>query len=427
MLKRLRLKDFKSFVDEEVTLAPLTLLVGANASGKSNFLDALQFLHATNFDLGMDEILNGEERAGPDAWPGIRGRAPEAARVGTSCFTLESTWLVPYPDETSDSWDFHPGGKRVDVTHSITCRTEPHPRLDAESLVKGDGELLFKTGAVSGNRIEVPWRPIDAPWRPTHPPRVENASSMLLDADRTLLWTILGSINPGSPQVPEQVAVYASGLATALRLISVLDIKPEAMRSYGRRGTTLGLDGSNVSGVLAHLCDEPEAKRGVVDWLAEFCAPEITDLDFVEIKELGDVMAMFVEKGGKRISVRSLSDGTLRFLGLLLALRTAEPGTVILLEEVDTGLHPTRIRLLLEYVETVTRTREIQVIATTHSPVILQWLSPEALRSSLVFGRIPEHEGTLVRRLGDLPHFDEVVRHKGIDELFTTGWMEMAL
>jgi len=38
MLERLRLTDFKSFVDEEAELAPLTLLVGANASGKSNFL-----------------------------------------------------------------------------------------------------------------------------------------------------------------------------------------------------------------------------------------------------------------------------------------------------------------------------------------------------------------------------------------------------
>jgi AAA15 family ATPase/GTPase len=41
MLKRIRLIDFKSFVDEEVEVAPLTLLVGANASGKSNFLESL--------------------------------------------------------------------------------------------------------------------------------------------------------------------------------------------------------------------------------------------------------------------------------------------------------------------------------------------------------------------------------------------------
>jgi len=70
---------------------------------------------------------------------------------------------------------------------------------------------------------------------------------------------------------------------------------------------------------------------------------------------------------------------------------------------------------------------QIQVIATTHSPVVLQWLGDEALRNAIVFGRIPEHEGTIMRRLGDLPYFNEVVEKAGIDELFTTGWLEMAL
>src|SRR5580692_4355524 len=53
MLERLRLTDFKSFVDEEAELSPLTLLVGANASGKSNFLDALRFLQQTAFDISF--------------------------------------------------------------------------------------------------------------------------------------------------------------------------------------------------------------------------------------------------------------------------------------------------------------------------------------------------------------------------------------
>jgi predicted ATPase len=179
--------------------------------------------------------------------------------------------------------------------------------------------------------------------------------------------------------------------------------------------------------VLADICQNIDEKSSIVDWLVELCAPEIEGLDFLEIKELGDVMVMFVEKGGKRISARSISEGTLHFLGLLLALQTTKPGSVILIEDIEAGLHPTRIRLLVEYLEMVTRERQIQVIATTHSPVVLQWLSDESLRNAIVFGRVPEHEGTIMRRLGDLPHFDEVVQRKEIGELFTTGWLEMAL
>jgi hypothetical protein len=365
MLKRIRLKDFKSFVDEEVEVAPLTLLVGANASGKSNFLDAIRFLQGISFDLSLSEVLNGEPRSRPDAWPGLRGRAEEAARLGTEAFTLETTWPVPDSEE---------------ICHRITCRTSPHLEIEREDFLKPEERLL----GLSRLRISNPF-----------------------DIDK--FYSELDK------------------LYSPFRRLQFLRIDPSSMRGYGRRDELLGEDGRNISGVLAHLCEDTEEKHSFIAWLTELCAPEIENIDFPGVKELGDVMAVFVEKGGKRISARSVSDGTLHFLGTLLALRTAEPGSVILIEEIESGLHPTRIRLLVEYLEAVTRERQIQVIATTHSPVVLQWLSDESLRNTIVFGRVPDHEGTIMRRLGDLPHFNEVVERAGIEEMFTTGWLEMAL
>jgi predicted ATPase len=373
MLKRIRLKDFKSFVDEEVEVAPLTLLVGANSSGKSNFLDALRFLQGISFNLTLSEVLNGEARFRPDAWPGIRGRAEEAARLGTEAFTLETTWPVP---------------EGLDVQHQITCRTSLPVMIEEEIFREAGADLIVsrevKAKSILGNRDI----------------KVSSESKYFSEVAR---------------------------LADPFRRLQFLRIDPRGMRGYGRRDELLGEDGNNISGVLAILCDDPEEKEILVDWLTLVCAPEVEDVDFLEVKELGDVMAMFVERGGKRISARSISDGTLHFLGTLLALRTAEPGSVFLIEEVETGLHPTRIRLLVEFLEAVTRERQIQVIATTHSPVLLQWLSDESLQNAIVFGRVPDHDGTIMRRLGDLQYFNEVVERTGIEEMFTTGWLEMAL
>jgi predicted ATPase len=373
MLKRIRLKDFKSFVDEEVEVAPLTLLVGANASGKSNFLDAIRFLQGISFDLTLSEVLNGEARFRPDAWPGIRGRAEEAARLGTETFTLETTWPIP---------------RGVDIQHQITCRTSLPLKIEREKLQESGADLVVSRGV--------------------------KVKSILGDRDI--------KVSPGSKYFSE-----VARLSAPFRRLQFLRIDPRGMRGYGRRDELMGEDGENISGVLAILCDDPEEKEIFVDWLKLICAPEVEDIDFLEVKELGDVMAMFVERGGKRISARSISDGTLHFLGTLLALRTAEPGSVFLIEEIETGLHPTRIRLLVEFLEAVTRERQIQVIATTHSPVLLQWLSDESLQNAIVFGRIPEHEGTIMRRLGDLPHFKEVAERTRVEEMFTTGWLEMAL
>jgi predicted ATPase len=352
MLKKIRLTDFKSFVDEEVELAPLTLLVGANASGKSNFLDAIRILQGLSLGLEVAQILEGEENSRPDAWPGLRGRTQEAPRSGTSAFAIESTWI----DQSASKSDFQ---------HHLKCAIEPSEWVSTELRAVPGKVLEYE----EGTRIQQSY----------------------------------------------------------FEKILFLRIEPDRMRDYGRRKAPLGEGGRNLSGVLADLCAEPETKRSLVDWLIELCAPELEDLDFVEVKELRDVMAIFVEKGGRRISARSISDGTLRFLGTLLALRTAESGSVVLIEDIESGLHPTRIRLLVDFLNRVADARQIQIIATTHSPVVLQWLSDDALRNVVAFGRVSDHEGTLMRRLGDLPHFDEAMARAGIEELFTTGWLEMAL
>lgn len=413
MLKRIRLTDFKSFVDEQVELAPLTFLVGANASGKSNFLDAIQFLRATEFDMSVAEILNGEDRSAPDAWQGIRGRASETARLGTTSFAIETT-LVAEAEEVAPG-DVKAPVVEIELSYRLACQTTPQPMLASESLWDANRKVLFSTGNLNGTKLEVPSKT-------RHRDR-----TTLVDADRSLIWLILGSGGLDHPDITHEVVTHSLALSGALQRIRFLDVQPGGMRGYGKRSHRLGDDGKNISGVLAALSDNPQEKQSLVGWLAELCAPELTDIDFIEVKELEDVMAVLVEKGGERVTIRSASDGTLRFLGTLLALRTAEPGSVILMEDIETGLHPTRIRLLVEYLQAVARERRLQIIATTHSPTVLEWLDDETLRSVIVFGRVPEQKGTLMRRLGDLPHFPEVVERKGIEELFTTGWLEMAL
>ncbi len=255
--------------------------------------------------------------------------------------------------------------------------------------------------------------------------KVEQASAgtFFIEADRSLL----AFENGRDPGLHPENRGLLTWLYDALMTVRFLNINPTEMRSSGRRGYPLGDEGNNISGILADLCEDETEKASLIRWLVELCAPEVEDVDFLEYTELREVIAIFVEKGGRRISARSISDGTLHFLGILLALRTAEPGSVILIEDIEAGLHPTRIRLLVEYLEAVTRKRDIQIIATTHSPVVLQWLSDETLRNTIVFSRVPDYEGTIMRRLGELPHFSEVLQHTSIDEMFTTGWLEMAL
>lgn len=404
MLESLRLIDFKSFVDETIPLSPITFLVGANAAGKSNVLDALRFLHGLSYELRIAEVLDGEEGRAPDRWRGIRGGAREAARYGTDGFALHSRWEAQFDDPSSAL-----GFEVLKGWHEIRCEIRPVVRLIEEGFVDATGNERLRVRRARDGTLEV----VSSPKKET-PGGWDDGKS------------ILRRMDDGWPHSPPEYKV-APAVSVGVEAVRFVDILPDRMRELSHSGPPLRDDGANLSSVLYALSRDPESRKTFVEWAAELCAPELADLDFIEVEELGDVMAVLVERDGRRISARSMSDGTLKFLGILTALYTAEPDSIVCFEELGAGLHPARIRLLLELLETVHRERGVQTIVTTHNPSLLRWLEDERLGQAVLLARTPDHPGTVARRLGELPGFFDVVHSLGLEEMFATQWLEAAL
>jgi len=89
MLKKLKIERFKNFREAELNLGNLTLLVGTNASGKSNIRDAFRFLHGISRGYSLPEII-GEKwvEGGVIQWRGIRGGTKEITFKGEETFAL---------------------------------------------------------------------------------------------------------------------------------------------------------------------------------------------------------------------------------------------------------------------------------------------------------------------------------------------------
>jgi len=408
MLTQIILKDFKSFANQRVRLAPLTLLVGPNASGKSNLLDAVRFLQGAGLDLPIADILRGRTEGGREVWPGLRGGAREIARSPEREFTIETTWNLD--------------GRTV--AHSITCGIDPEPHVEKESLwMEGlaEDEYLFDThaptlkgrvGLVAGGALNVAIKRIGT----------GNSVTATYSSSRSLL----GQIEPRE-QTRSEVVEIAQRLRSAMRSALFLEISPPRMRSYVPvRATSLGVHGENISAVLYSLCQDPERKQDLVAWISELCAPSIADIEFSRTDE-DFVLFRLVEKDGTHVSALSVSEGTLRFLGEIVAVMTLPKSSMLLVEEIENGLHPARAQLLVEKIEGEIAKGGRQVIATTHSPPLLGALSKEHLGDVIAFGRSPEAKGTLMRKLRDLPHFEEIENRRGIEHLFTTRWLERAL
>ncbi|WP_020505341.1 AAA family ATPase [Lamprocystis purpurea] len=424
MLTSLRLTDFKSFRDQTIPLAPLTVLVGANASGKSNFFDAVRFLQGIGINLSISEILLGRREGGREVWPGLRGGIVETVRAGCDRFAIESIWDLHWHIKENQQINGLLGSLGE---HRITCRGADTVAVIQERLAFPDrGTFLFDTDCArlwgdTGLTDGLDWFG-----------QVKGAKSRAHGVGWESPLSLLGLIKFSPiPGLPRSVPEYCHKITDSMAACAFPDISPAAMRDYRpRESEHLGDQGENISPVLLRLCQDQGLKADLLDWLSELCAPTIEDIGF-DITGQGEIRFELIESGGVRISARSLSEGTLRFLGLIVSLLTAQreplPMPVMLIEEIENGLHPTRLHLLVELLEQVTKSGRVQVIATTHSPLVLQHLSHEALGNAVVFGRIPDEPGTVARRLRDLRNFDEVAARRGVDRLFATGWLERAL
>lgn len=392
-LSSLRLRNFKSFVDETIPFGPLTLFVGGNGSGKSNALDALRFLQGLALGHTVLEVLEGRVDGDRVAWPGLRGGGVGLYRHGQLELEIESCWRL----------------ERMRYKHAVGCFgaavvTESLTVEDASPgrIFSAEDPLLAGGGGPSGSLVLT----------------FQDCRGRTATVQRPGTGTVLAAVVASKGLGPAEL-ITCSAAQTAMRRVAFLEA--------GRPTTSSEPAGDDreLSVRLWRLCLQPAWKRRVLEWLSELSGVVVRDITFLELAD-GGVMPRLVEESGGAVELPALSDGTRRFLELLVAL-FGGPASIVVIEAIESGLHPQRLHLLVELLEAAAAERGIQVIGTTHSPLVLMALSKQALADAVVFARADGQPGTVARRLGNLPDFDEVSERRGVDRLFASGWLERAL
>ncbi len=416
MLTKLRLERFKNFADAELRLGPLTTLIGTNASGKSNLRDALRFLHGIARGYTLADIMG--ERWGEGGvlqWRGIRGGALEVAFHGATAFALtvsfEGTGLEDSPASSPSE-----GVYRIEVESGRNGR----PRVIRESLSRGS-EIIFDTRPPylgESQRLEPEltiWLPEASQWK---------------KAERTftpyepVLSQLAERFGPQDRRKRKTWAWTASAMA-AFGSMRFLDLNPEAMRLPSLPGQiVLGDRGENLSSVLQAIYEDEPRRQALIEWVHELTPMDVVDFAF-PADQAGRVLVSLVEAGGQSTSAYSASDGTLRFLAVLAALLGPEPAQLYFFEELENGLHPARLHLLLDMIEKRVARRDIQVVATTHSTQLLRLLSPESRQYTSLCYRLAGRTESSIQRVLDLPPAAlDVLNQKDLGSLLAGGWFE---
>ena len=389
MLKRIHIKGYKSLKDVEVDLCPLVVLVGPNAAGKSNLLDALQLLSKLGTSRTLREAFD----------PPCRGKPLESFTIGSDGIKglLEQDRL-----SFSIEADLSLSESAVDAVNRQIREMRRHVRAPAQvrerdlryrievEMLPGSGILrvadeylaaLNRKGQPTGRR-----KPFLARQGEIIHLRHEDQPHPAC-FDRYLDHSIL-SMPHYPPHYPHLVAVRQE-----LESWQFFYFEPrERMRAANpvKEVRRIGLMGEELAAFLNTMKATDPGRFRDVEKALHALMPNIDGIE-VEVSDVGEV-ELRLREGGVAIPARVLSEGTLRMLGLL-ALSGVEQGPALVgFEEPENGVHPRRIELIAELLRTQESLNQIQHIITTHSPIL-----PDLLEDESLFA---------VRRLNGQTHID---------------------
>lgn len=383
---------------------PITILIGANASGKSNAIDGLQILSGLATNRELIDILDGIR--GQET--GIRGGSRGAPRYDSASFELGCS--LDYGDYS--------------LLYDIKIGVKPRVWLLSESLYKKvpgskQKRLVYKTSEpdeISGN-IQVTYHTNQ---------RGRNPSVPFL-RNYSVLSQIPGRF-PANLDVAAEVKEIFEQVTSVLKGVLILNPVPHLMRDYVHRSRTkIVPTAENLSAVLAELIKDKGTKQKILKYLQDFPEQQIMDINVLETPT-GDVMLGFVEQfgtGSKPVDIRGMSDGTLRYLSVLAALVGEKPGTTVVVEEVDNGLHPSRAYKLIGALRELGKKRGIDVIVTTHNPAVLNAVEAEDMPGIVVCYRDANEGDSRFVSWIDLPNYPELMAKGKIGDIVAQGLVNL--
>ncbi len=385
MLTRIHIRGYKSLDDCEVRLAPLTVLVGANAAGKSNFLDALQLLSRIAVGPTLKDAFD----------PPCRGKPLESFTLGNNglkgllardrlSFSIEADLhlsdavvetvereirVLRQPGRDGAAADRGRQSARVrerDLRYRI--QVEMIPRTGVLRVTDEYLGALNRKGAPTGKRRPFLERQGDRIHLrhegQSHPTYIERF------LDRSIL-----SMPHYAPHHPHLAAARRE-----LQGWQFFYFEPrERMRAASPVKETrhIGLMGEELASFLNTLkANNPKQFAGVEKAL-RLLIPSIDGIE-VEISDIGEVEIRLREHG-IAVPARVVSEGTLRMLGLLALAGANEAPTLVGFEEPENGIHPRRIERIAELLKTRQSLGPAQYIVTTHSPLLPDRLPGESL------------------------------------------------
>lgn len=398
MITRIKIDGFKSLLNTELFLGPFTCIAGSNAVGKSNFFDALQFLSR----LADDTILQAAKsiRSDNQRHSSISDLFYKSGKNKYNTIIFEVDFLV---DKTAiDDLGQNAIATITSLCYKLELKLNSfdennelvqiiHEELIPITQTETRRKLYFKHSSDWYNSIIHGRRSTKAPFISTDNDKIKlhqdgNKGRTSEFIAENMPRTLLSTVTAESP-----TAFLARH---EMRNWVMLQFEPSSLRQpnsvFEVKNSKITANGNNLPATLYRLNSEKQnidVYQNITNRLKGLVS-DVTEI-LVDKDDKRDLLTLHVQfKDGLILPAQSLSDGSLRFLGLAIINEDSNRNGLICMEEPENGINPKKIPQMVELLENmaVDPVEEVddnnplrQVIINSHSPLVVSSVSDESL------------------------------------------------
>jgi len=402
MLMHLKLDNFKIWRSTgAMRLAPLTLLLGTNSSGKSSLIQSLLLIRQTvigsdpNIDLNLGNPDEGDSVTLGQFKDVLCRHGSSTPSTPVNQISIEFRWHDPTTNISS-------------AIFNARYRSGSSGSADLDYLRMGVGEQGYivqrRKPGVYSLQLSNERKPLGQS-EDFHPQRSFAFSAAAL----AKLGTAAKQVSPIGPALLDELA----------KIIYLGPVRKLAQRDYvwsGRLPSHIGDDGSKaidalIASGVAHqktgrksqpVLDEAELFKQTIYWLKE-----MNLADGLAVKSLGNSARyeLLIENYGEYSNIKDVGVGVSQVLPVIVAALYAKPGHIVIIEEPESHLHPLAQSVLANLMAKISKHRKVQFIVETHSEHLFRRMQTLIARQEL----LPEDSALyFVEREGNLAKLIEL-------------------
>lgn len=333
MIKNIGVKNFKAIESAKVKLTPLTAFIGYNGMGKSSLLEALQMFKSIVTE-GLDVAVRPWREFEHIYYKGKKKKRK---------FVKDGIELQFAPMEFAFNVKLATKSPLNPIKFSTSIGQE----------ISSAGNIFFIEEKVSYKQFE----------------RSRDADNNYITQDRKAPWQ-----TPDKSILSEELEIRRFVESWQFLSMNTFLMGDPHSQKKTSGPITLHKDGRNIADFLLSIRDKDiEVYKGILETL-QYVLPYAKDLQPHITQELEKMVYLQLSEQDFKLPGWMLSTGTLKILALLAVFRHPEPSPLIVIEELENGLDPRTIHLVVSEIRNYIDNKKGQVLITSHSPYLLDQL-----------------------------------------------------